>query len=138
MAKTKTSKFLSNTLRGISLFIGLLITIGVSAQNKNLLSPQQFQKQVIGPKVQLLDVRTANEYKQSHLLNSLQADWYNQTEFAKKIKSLNKDQPLYIYCRTGIRSNEARKYLTENGFTKVFELNGGIENWIANYFPVVK
>lgn len=138
MTLLNTFNFKGNILLRIPFFIGLLIAVGASAQDKYLLSPKQFYRQVNRLKVQLLDVRTATEYKLSHLSNSLQADWYNQTEFAAKIQTLNKNEPLYIYCRTGIRSNISRKFLIEKGFTQVVELNGGLENWIANRLPVEK
>jgi rhodanese-related sulfurtransferase len=72
-----------------------------------------------------LDVRTAGEYQSGHFKNSLQADWLNKEQFTDRIKYLDKNKPLLVYCASGVRSGAAAKWLLENGFTDVQNLKGG-------------
>jgi rhodanese-related sulfurtransferase len=77
----------------------------------------------------VLDVRKATEFKNGHLKNALQADWTNKQQFFERIKYVDKDRPVYIYCLAGGRSAAAAAWMRENGFTKVVELSGGINAW---------
>lgn len=79
--------------------------------------------------IQLLDVRTAGEFKTGHIKNALQADWNNSSEFQQRVQALDKNRPVYVYCLSGPRSNEAAKWLAKNGYQIVVELKGGILQW---------
>ncbi|MBI3139302.1 MAG: thioredoxin [Sphingobacteriales bacterium] len=91
--------------------------------------PDEFEKGLSGPGVQLLDVRKSAEFKGGHLKNALQADWTNKAEFFERIKYVEKDKPVYIYCLGGGRSAAAAGWMRENGFKQVVELTGGINAW---------
>ncbi len=93
------------------------------------LPPQDFEKGISAPAVQVLDVRTAGEFKTGHIKNALQADWNNQQQFAERIQYVDKDKPVYVYCLAGGRSTAAATWMRNNGFTKVVELQGGINAW---------
>lgn len=77
---------------------------------------------------QLVDVRTTEEFAVGHLKNA-QNICVTDDDFEEKIKKLDKSKPVYVYCRSGGRSARAAKILEEKGFTKVFDLNGGITSW---------
>lgn len=93
------------------------------------LSPEEFAKSLTNKNIQLLDVRTAGEFKSGHIKNALQADWTQNKQFIERIQYIDKDKPVYIYCLVGARSNAAAEWMRKNGFTKVIELNGGINAW---------
>ena len=78
--------------------------------------------------MQLIDVRTAKEYKNGHIPNSQNLDFLNG-DFQKGISSLDKEKPVYVYCKSGNRSGKAAAALKEKGFTKVFDLEGGYSAW---------
>ena len=44
---------------------------------------------------------------------------------------LNKDEPVYIFCRSGNRSQKARQIMLEHGFTQVYDLDGGYNAWTS-------
>src|SRR5688500_7208765 len=90
---------------GLSVF--LLFISGTAGQVKRILSAADFQEQIKQPGIQLLDVRTSQEYNAGHIKPSLQADWLNQEQFIERVKHLDKATPLYIYCGSGVRSNDA-------------------------------
>ena len=77
---------------------------------------------------QLVDVRTALEYKRGHLKSSDNIN-YLVPGFKEKFKFYDKKKPLYIYCRSGHRSSGAAEVLAEEGFTEIYELQGGILEW---------
>ncbi len=91
--------------------------------------PADFEKGLLAGNVQVLDVRKATEFKGGHLKNALQADWTNKSEFFERIKYVDKDKPVYIYCLAGGRSSAAANWMRENGYKTVIELQGGINAW---------
>ena len=108
---------------------------GMSAQQSEhitVLEATDFKKEITKTNVQLLDVRTANEYSAGHIKNAINIDVLNQNAFTKYVKDLDLDQPVYLYCRSGGRSQTASKILVELGFKEVYDLKGGYLNWIKN------
>ncbi len=114
----------------------LLLTILTGVSNylfaqATSLSPDDFEKGMSAPKVQLLDVRTSGEYQNAHIKNALLADWVNFDQFKERIQYLAKKEPILIYCASGGRSSSAATWLRNNGYTDVQELKGGITAWKA-------
>ena len=85
----------------------------------------------------LLDVRTDNEFAQGHLRGAQQIDFYRD-DFADALEKLDKDQPVFIYCRSGNRSGKAAKQMKAMGFSAVYNLEGGIGAWSKRGKPIAK
>lgn len=85
----------------------------------------------------ILDVRTPEEVNQGHLINSSNIDFYDK-DFVRKINLISKDKTIYVYCQSGGRSAEAAVILQENGFSKIYNLSGGIKAWEQEGFPLNK
>ena len=96
-----------------------------------------FKKLVDSGQGIVLDVRTVREVAQGHIPNAAVADIY-QSDFVKKINQLPKDKEVYVYCTVGARSSQAAQVLVNNGFKKVYNLNGGIIDWARNGYPLEK
>jgi rhodanese-related sulfurtransferase len=112
------------------LFVSFFFLFSCSSNAQiNTISVDDFEKQISKKNVQLLDVRTVEEYQSGHLNNALQANWNNEAEFKYRVKSIDKNKPIYVYCLSGGRSNQAMKWLNENGYTTVYNLKGGINAW---------
>jgi rhodanese-related sulfurtransferase len=109
------------------LFASLLLQSCMAQQNNNL-TVAEFNTALKKSDIQLLDVRTKEEYKQGHIANALQANWNDDAEFEKRTASLDVKKPLYVYCLSGGRSAAAASSLRKKGFT-VLELKGGINAW---------
>ena len=73
----------------------------------------------------IVDVRTAEEYKISRINNSININFYDE-KFINMFKKIDYDKHVLIYCRSGRRSLEAVKILTDEGFGKIYDLKGGI------------
>jgi rhodanese-related sulfurtransferase len=93
-----------------------------------VLSPQEFKEQIEKETVQLIDVRTPNEYQSGHIKGAENIDFYSPF-FKSEFEKLNTKKPLYIYCRSGMRSRQASKQLIDLGFTEIYDLKGGYSNW---------
>ena len=94
-----------------------------------MVSPIQVYEAVYGEdSMQLVDVRTEDEYNVSHL-KSAQNICVTSNDFKEKVKTLDKKKPVYVYCKKGGRSAKAAAILKEMGFTKVYDLQGGLTSW---------
>jgi len=90
------------------------------------------KQDVVGKDVQLVDVRTPNEYNSGHIDNAVNFDLSRQTAFMQQINTLDKNRPVYLYCAVGARSAYAAKILEREGFTKIFDYSGGYMDWARN------
>ena len=84
--------------------------------------------QMIEKSAQLIDVRTPEEYSEGYIKHAKNINFYDDN-FMEKMSALNKESPVYVYCKLGGRSGKAAKKLKEAGFTKVYDLDGGILQW---------
>jgi|SRR5690554_110546 len=103
-----------------------------------VISVEEFKTKMERPDVQLIDVRTDGEVKQGMLPGAVQIDESNWNNFVEEAKNLDPDKPVLIYCRSGVRSHKSAKYLAENGFKEVYDLEGGILNWNRKNGEIVK
>lgn len=113
------------------LFINvLLISCASTAQPSNKdVDAATFEQDLTKEHVQILDVRTAEEYQNGHIKNALLADWTNPAQFKDRIQYLDKSRPVLVYCASGGRSGAAAKWMVENGFTSIENLKGGFTQW---------
>ncbi len=102
------------------------------------LSPSDFKNAIDNGKYKLVDVRTPAEFNTEHIQGASESDFYQTKDFNTYLNSLDKNGKYLIYCHTGNRSGQTLQMMKEKGFTDVHDLSGGINNWIANGFPVVK
>jgi rhodanese-related sulfurtransferase len=124
-------------MRFLSVII-LLLFVGCNseAQKSSEMNVEEFEKGLTGKGVQLLDVRTSNEFKMGYIKGALQANWNNNAEFEERVAALDKNKPVFVYCLSGARSYAAAEWMRENGFKQVVNLEGGISNWKRNSKPV--
>ena len=87
------------------------------------------------PNVVVLDVRTAEEFKEGHLEGAVNID-QAQSDFIEKVKeTLTTDRTIAVYCRSGRRSANAAGRLATEGY-KAVNLKGGILAWKEAKMPV--
>ena len=85
-----------------------------------------------------LDVRTAEEYNEGNIENSINIDFYKSMDFMKFLDKLNKDDNYFVYCRSGKRSDASCQIMKEFGFNNVFNLEGGFLAWSENGYEVYR
>ena len=85
------------------------------------------------PSLVILDVRTQSEYDSGHIR---EAKLIPVTELEGRLDELNKNNEILVYCRLGGRSSTASQILADNGFLYIYNMLGGITNWINEGYPV--
>ena len=85
----------------------------------------------------VVDVREATEYAQGHIAD---AKHIPLAQLGERLKELAryKEKPVLLHCQGGVRSAKACDLLAKQGFTKLYNLQGGINAWQQAKLPVVK
>ncbi len=126
-------------MKRILLLISLVLP-GLTAISQNPIikqvNPHQFQLLIKNPEGILLDVRTQSEFGNGHIPNSGQLNYY-ALDFRRRLLLLPKNEPIYLYCNTGYRSQKAAEILAENGYSKVYNLEHGMMDWELKNLAVV-
>ena len=94
-----------------------------------------FEQKMTEEGVQLVDARTPEEFSENHIANALNANILGE-DFEQKVASLDKNKPVMVYCKSGVRSANAAAKLKAMGFTTIIDLDGGITQWLAEGKPV--
>lgn len=82
----------------------------------------------------ILDTREYSEYKISHLK---QAIWVGYDDFSKKrVKNIPKNKNILVYCSVGYRSERIGEKLKKWGYTNVYNLYGGIFQWVNQEYKI--
>lgn len=100
-----------------------------SSGNIEILDVVTFKEAITAEKVQLVDVRTKLEYKSGHIESAVNIDFFDRANFNENFATFNREQPIYLYCRSGNRSQRTAKKLIEIGFKKIYDLKGGYKAW---------
>lgn len=108
----------------------------VAQDRAKVVSPKEMLKSIDSGYVQLIDIRTPAEFQEGHLKNAKNIDFLSST-FKKDISGLDKEKPVYIYCRSGNRSGKSVKDFLNAGFTEIYDLQVGIVGWKSEGLPVV-
>ena len=124
----------------LAFFLGLLglgTSTACSGQNYEDADVTAFAALADDPDVQLLDVRTAEEYAEGHLAGAMNIDVKQTTFHDKALAQLDRGRKVAVYCRSGRRSANAASMLAADGYT-VVNLKGGIMEWQQKRRPVTK
>ena len=93
-----------------------------------IVTPEEMQSLLELEDLQIVDVRTPEEYKDGFIKNSQNID-FNSPTFDEDILKLDKSKPVLLYCKSGGRSAKCSQKLKEAGFIKIYDLKGGITQW---------
>ncbi len=110
-------------------------TSAMAAPFHKVLSPRQVMR-LIGEKPDLLivDVRSPQELKEGKLQNSVLVPFWN---IMRGNYNLPKNRTILLYCAVGGRSYAAMQIMTRNGYSKLYNLKGGIAQWKKEGLPVI-
>lgn len=89
---------------------------------------EQMSEALKDSSIQLVDVRTGQEFMDGHLKNSHNI-CVTDNDFKQKASALDREKPVYVYCKKGGRSAKAAQILKEMGFKKIYDLDGGLLHW---------
>ena len=109
--------------------MNLKISKRIKKKNSHI-EPIKWNKLIKNSKTFLLDARNPFENKVGSFKKSVNPDINNFRDFPKYLKKLKKDQPIAMFCTGGIRCEKASVYLEKKGFKNVYQLKGGILNYL--------
>ena len=111
-----------------SLLLAATSLIGCQSNTEfKSVNAQQFAEVIADEQVQLVDVRTPEEFSEGHIPGAVNID-VKSPDFDTQIATLNPDRPVAVYCRSGRRSKLAAERMTNAGL-QVTELAEGILSW---------
>lgn len=108
----------------------------VKATYKNVNS-KEFAESMKLEGAQLVDVRTPEEYRMYNI-EGFELVNVHDKDFVKIIQKFDKNKPVLVHCKAGVRGEKAAQIFIDNGFTNVMNLDGGLMAWEADGMEVVK
>lgn len=98
-------------------------------QNYTRLDLTDFNRSIMADDIQLIDVRTPEEFEAGHIPKAININVLNPEDFQSQVECLDPEKPVYLYCKLGGRSKRAAKELEQMGFTQLYDLRGGYLLW---------
>lgn len=136
---------MKTTLKLILIVFAIILGLSCNTKEKSknnsqsgeisVVTPAEFKEKSVDQTI--IDVRTPEEFKEGYLEGAKNID-FNDESFSDQISKLDKNKPVFIYCRSGERSSLASKEMIKLGFQEVYDLEGGIVDWIKNQHETVK
>ena len=123
---------MNTILKSISAVI-LVLMVSCQAQNTEhvtVIDQQVYTELVMDMEnVQLIDIRTPEEFAEGKIGQAVNINFYDEDFMAQMEKTLDKSQPVIIYCKSGGRSGQAAKAMETAGFAKVYDIGVGYSGW---------
>ncbi len=101
---------------------------GETASGYEDIGVEAFKGKMAEPGIVLIDVRTPEEIAEGKIEGAMELNYYDDN-FAEELGKMDKDKTYLIYCRSGNRSGKACKLMQEQGFSKLYNLEGGYIEW---------
>lgn len=118
------------------LFIWLAL-MGLAFSDVSKVKVEEAEK-LIAEKIQLLDVRTEEEWEEGRIEGAVRVDFSEKGFEEKVVKAVDPKKPVLVYCRSSGRSGRASKLMEKLGFVEIKDLEGGIMAWKKAGKKVVK
>ena len=105
----------------------------INAKDRNVqthLEPKDWNKLIKNKATHIIDTRKPFEYKVGTFKKSVNPNVTNFRDFPKYLNKINKNKPVAMFCTGGIRCEKTSVYLKKKGFKNIYQLNGGILNYL--------
>jgi len=119
-----------NTVKFLIL-ISIVLCTGCQKSNLpkiTLINADEMKELILEEEVQLVDVRTVEEFNEHYIPGAENIVF--DDNFELNLDSLDKEKPIVVYCRKGRRSAKCAEILAQRGFKKIYDLKGGITQWM--------
>jgi rhodanese-related sulfurtransferase len=114
----------------------LAYELRLRAESAGALTPQDVIR-LMNQGATVLDLRAAEAFQQGHINGARHFDAAQLANAGDTLRKY-KERPLIIYCDRGTTAAATVRSLTQQGFTKVFNLRGGITAWRAENLPLAR
>ena len=129
LSKSKFQAFLKGKVKIKNEVVPMGIKIS-KIGSKNHIEPNKWNKIVNNKNTYLIDARKPFEYKVGTFKKSINPNVENFRNFPKYLKKLDKKKNIAMFCTGGIRCEKASAFLKKKGFDKVYQLKGGVINYL--------
>ena len=107
------------------------LTLNPKERNLNThLNPREWNKLIKKKDTHIIDTRKPFEYEVGTFKKSINPNINNFRDFPKYLKKLKKNKPIAMFCTGGIRCEKTSVFLKKKGFKNIYQLNGGILNYL--------
>jgi len=131
LSKNKFQPFYRSKIKIKNEVVPMGLNISNKTKKNNYLEPVEWNKLIKSRNTLVLDARKPFEYEVGTFKKAINPKVNNFREFPKYLNKLNKKKPVAMFCTGGIRCEKASMYLNEKGFKNVFQLKGGILNYLS-------
>ena len=112
-----------------------VVPMGIKVLKRRLkghIEPKKWNKIISNKKNLVIDARKPFEFNVGTFKNAINPNINNFRDFPKYLKKINKRTPIAMFCTGGIRCEKASIYLEKKGFKNIYQLKGGIINYLDN------
>ena len=109
--------------------MNLLLTKKIKNKNSRV-NPNKWNSLISDKNTYLIDARKPFEYNVGTFKKANNPNIQNFRDFPKYLTKLSKDKPIAMFCTGGIRCEKASVYLEKKGFKNIYQLKGGIINYL--------
>ena len=107
----------------------------LNSKERNLethLDPKEWNKLIKKKDTHIIDTRKSFEFDVGTFKKSVNPNVNNFRDFPKYLNKLKKNKPVAMFCTGGVRCEKTSVYLKNKGFKNIYQLNGGILNYLKN------
>lgn len=127
------------SLAWVGLFVGVIVTsVKMKLSNVQQISHHQAIQLMNNESAVVIDVRNRDNYKQGHIVKALHVNLSEIKE--NKIQRLGKykEQPVIAVCDMGMQAEQAATMMAKQGFTQLYSLKGGMNEWQSQHLPTTR
>jgi UPF0176 protein len=130
-SKSKFQPFHKPKVKVKKEIVPMNLTINSNERNiQTHLEPKDWNKLIKNKDTHIIDTRKPFEYKIGTFKKSVNPNVNNFRDFPKYLNKLNKNKPVAMFCTGGIRCEKTSVHLKKKGFKNIYQLNGGILNYL--------
>jgi len=130
LSKSKFQPFHRHRIKIKKEVVPMGINISIKNKKTNYVDPSKWNNLIKNKNTFILDVRKPFEFEVGSFKKSINPKVNHFREFPKYLNKLDKKKSVAMFCTGGIRCEKAYVYLNEKGFKNVFQLKGGILNYL--------
>ena len=130
-SKSKFQPFHKHKIKIKKEIVPMNLTINSKERNlKTHLEPKEWNRLIKNKDTHIIDTRKPFEYKVGTFKKSVNPNVNNFRDFPKYLNKLDIKKNVAMFCTGGIRCEKTSVYLKKKGFKNIYQLNGGILNYL--------